>query len=206
VTAGPCREPIDPVRFISNRSSGKMGFALAEAARDFGGEVSLVTGPVALNDPHGVETVRVETTEEMFKAVKKRFGKADILIMSAAPADFRPSEIAKFKIKKGGKNLSLSLQPTIDILKSLKEKRKKKQVVVGFALETDRALENASAKLKSKGLDLIVLNSMEDGTPFDSDTNKVTLLYTDGRKEDLGRSDKKSLAHDLIQRILDIKK
>ncbi len=158
VTAGPCREPVDPVRFISNRSSGKMGFALAEAAAEAGGEVALIAGPVDLGVPSAIRLIRVETTDEMFRAVKKEFKNCHILIMAAAPADFRAATVEKKKIKKVEKgSWSLKLSPTVDILRSLKSIRRTGQKIIGFALETENALENAAAKLKEKGLELIVL-------------------------------------------------
>lgn len=206
MTAGPCREPIDPVRYISNRSSGKMGYSLAMAARDCGAEVILVSGPTALNDPAGIETVRVETTREMYNAVKRHFADTDFLIMAAAPADYRTKEVAGTKIKKGSGNLPLELAPTIDILKAIQKDKKSGQVVVGFALETDNAVANASAKLKSKGLDLIILNSMEKEVPFDADTNEVILIYPDGRSEEVSRMDKAVLAGELIRKISELKK
>lgn len=204
VTAGPCREPIDPVRFISNRSSGKMGYAIAESARELGAEVTLVSGPSWLKDPFGINTLRVETTEEMFETVREHYEECDILIMAAAPADYKPEVPSGTKIKKNTANLSLSLEPTIDILKALQENKKRGRIVVGFALETDHALENAEKKLKAKGLDLVVLNSMEKGTPFDSDSNEVILLHRDGSKEEISRMDKKSLAVQLMQKLAGI--
>lgn len=183
VTAGPCREPIDPVRYISNRSSGKMGYALAIAAADLGAEVTLVTGPTSLPDPIGVTTISVETTEDMYRAVSGRFSRIDCLIMAAAPADYTPSNVLDQKIKKSGADSTLSLKPTIDILERLGH-RKKKQLLVGFALETENGVANARKKLKLKNLDLILLNSPCDpGSGFDHDTNQVTLIRP-GRKPD----------------------
>ena len=183
VTAGPCREPIDPVRYISNRSSGKMGYALAIAAADLGAEVTLVTGPTSLPDPIGMTTISVETTEDMYRAVSGRFSRIDCLIMAAAPADYTPSNVLDQKIKKSGADSTLSLKPTIDILERLGH-RKKKQLLVGFALETENGVANARKKLKLKNLDLILLNSPCDpGSGFDHDTNQVTLIRP-GRKPD----------------------
>jgi len=206
VTAGPCREPLDPVRFISNRSSGKMGYALAEAAYGAGAEVTLVSGPVDIKPKAPVTVVPVETTAEMYKAVRREFKKADILIMAAAPADFTAKKASAQKIKKDGrKSLKLELQSTIDILKELSKERKKKQKIVGFALETENGLKNAGAKLKNKGLDLIVLNSLEDGVPFESDDNKVTLIDRNGRAESLSAMPKSKLAGVLIEHISRLK-
>jgi phosphopantothenoylcysteine decarboxylase/phosphopantothenate--cysteine ligase len=206
VTAGPCREAIDPVRFISNRSSGKMGYALAEAAMDAGADVTLISGPTNLMPPSGVKLIGVETTEEMYKAVKVNFRKSDILIMSAAPADFRASEKKTNKIKKDNKGLTLELSPTIDILSALKDEKKKEQIVIGFALETENGPANAKAKLKEKGLDMIVLNTMEHGAPFDSDKNKVTLYYKNGKSEMLERMLKLGLASVIIEKIATLRK
>ena len=200
VTAGPCREPIDPVRYISNRSSGKMGYALATAAADLGADVTLVTGPTSLADPVGVTIVSVESTEEMYRAVSGRFSRIDCLIMAAAPADYAPADVSDQKIKKTGAAPTMALKPTIDILERL-GRRKKKQLLVGFALETENGLANARKKLKAKNLDLILLNSPCDpGSGFDSDTNRVTLIRP-GRKPEAWALENKS---DLARRILDV--
>lgn len=205
VTAGPCREPIDPVRYISNRSSGKMGFALAEAAAEAGAEVTLITGPTNLKADSGINPIEVETTDEMFKAVKKNFKDCHILIMAAAPADFKPAKTVEHKIKKEGKGTSaLELSPTIDILKSIK-RTKKNQKIIGFALETENGLKNAKAKLKEKGLDLVILNSLEEIEPFGGDKNKVSLIDKRGRVETLPRMSKKELARLLIKKIAGMK-
>ncbi len=201
VTAGPCREYLDPVRYLSNESSGKMGYALAEAARDMGAEVTLVSGPTALRPPGGMNIIAVETTEQMHKAVKKAFSKADILIMAAAPADYTAKQTAKQKIKKNAAVLSFELTPTIDILQSLKKTKKTKQKVVGFALETENGLANATAKLKAKGLDMIVLNSLENTHPFGGDTNRVTLLLKKGDPVELPTMTKRALADLICERI-----
>ncbi|MFH2037634.1 MAG: bifunctional phosphopantothenoylcysteine decarboxylase/phosphopantothenate--cysteine ligase CoaBC [Candidatus Zixiibacteriota bacterium] len=206
VTAGPCREPIDPVRFISNRSSGKMGYALAESALRAGAEVTLISGPSNLIATDHIIRIDVETTEEMFRAVEKYFKGADILIMAAAPADFKIKNVSDSKIKKKKIVSSLELSPTIDILKSLKEFKKKNQIMVGFALETENGLKNASAKLKEKGLDLIILNSMEDTQPFDNDTNKISILDKTGEVESIAMMDKSDLADIIIDKIGNLKK
>jgi phosphopantothenoylcysteine decarboxylase/phosphopantothenate--cysteine ligase len=182
VTAGPTREEIDPVRYITNRSSGKMGFALAEAARELGADTTLISGPVTLPPPEGVRFIAVETTAQLDEAVKKEFKKADILIMAAAPSDYTPVEKVLEKIKKDKKNIQIAFTGTPDILKDIGRMKKKHQRVVGFALETENALGNARKKLKEKNLDLIVLNNIRDkGAGFGYDTNKVTLLIP-GRK------------------------
>ena len=202
VTAGPCREPIDPVRFISNRSSGRMGYAIAEAAYEAGADVTLVSGPVEIKPGAPCKVIPVETTEEMYKAVKKAFGKSDFLIMAAAPADFTSTSTSKQKIKKGSsKGLKLELHSTIDILETAGKSKKAKQKIIGFALETENGVANAKAKLKKKKLDLIVLNSMEDTAPFEGDNNKVTLIGKKGRTEPLPTMSKMELARILIERI-----
>lgn len=202
VTAGPCREAIDPVRFISNRSSGKMGFALAVAARDAGAEVVLISGPSNLPTPQGVDRIDVETTAQMANAVQKQFAKCDCLIMSAAPADFAPARQSSEKIKKADQSLTLELAPTIDILKSLRDKKKPRQIVVGFALESDDGLDEARRKLKDKGLDYIVLNSLIDqGAGFDVDTNAATILSKTGKPVKLPLASKAEIAEHILQVI-----
>jgi len=205
VTAGPCREPIDPVRFISNRSSGKMGYAIASAANEAGAEVSLISGPTNLNPESGIKRRMVETTEEMFREVKKEFAISDIIIMAAAPADFKAKKESRQKIKKGIKDLSIELTSTVDILSSLRKSKKKGQIVVGFALETENGIANARAKMKEKGMDLIVLNMVGEKAPFDSEDNKVTLVYKNGKQEALPLMSKKELANLLIKRIAKLK-
>ena len=202
VTAGPCREAIDPVRFISNRSSGKMGYALARAAVELGAQTTLISGPTDLAAPEGANFVPVETTNQMAKAVLKHFPKSDCLIMAAAPADFVPEKPAKTKIKKAGGGLTLKLKPTVDILKETTKRRRKGQIVVGFALETDNDLANARRKLTEKKLDLIVVNNpTAPGAGFEHDTNKVMLISRGkGHPDRLPLMSKSELAH----RILDI--
>ena len=204
VTAGPCREPIDPVRYISNRSSGKMGFALAEAAADMGADVTLVSGPAVLPFPSGIEVIGVETTREMFEAVSKRFTRVDCVIMAAAPADFEPARTSPHKIKKNDNGLRLDLQPTVDILRTLGEK-KKRQILVGFALETDNGVANARRKLREKNLDLIVLNSAGDPqSGFESDTNQVTIIRSGKKPQVLPLMSKRDLAFKLLELIADL--
>jgi phosphopantothenoylcysteine decarboxylase/phosphopantothenate--cysteine ligase len=177
VTAGPCREAIDPVRYISNRSSGKMGYALAQAAVDLGAQVTLISGPTDLTPPANVEFKSIETTEQMARAVLRHFGQSDCLIMAAAPADFTPVRPQKSKIKKVSADLELKLKPTTDILKEVARVRRKGQRVIGFALETDNEIANARRKLVEKKLDMIVLNNpTRDGEGFQHDTNRVILI------------------------------
>jgi phosphopantothenoylcysteine decarboxylase / phosphopantothenate---cysteine ligase len=202
VTAGATREPIDPVRFISNHSSGKMGVAIARAAWRRGAEVTLVTGHVEIALPPEIETVKVKTAGEMAKAVAEALPAADVLVMAAAPADFRPRQSASAKIKKGRGVPRIDLEPTEDILKSTIDKRKRKSVIVGFALETGAGLANAREKLKSKALDLVVLNdATEPGAGFGVDTNRVTLIDRSGSEQELELMSKTDLAEVLLDRI-----
>jgi phosphopantothenoylcysteine decarboxylase/phosphopantothenate--cysteine ligase len=203
VTAGPTHEPIDPVRFLGNRSSGKMGFAIAAAAAQRGAAVTLVSGPVTLRTPRSVQRIDVETAREMAGVVEKEFPHTDLLVMSAAVADFAPVRVAEQKIKRdqqGEGTLSLALARNPDILKSLAV-RKKAQVMVGFALETEDGLENARTKLRAKNLDLVVLNNpLEEGAGFGGDTNVVTLLQTGAEPEPLPKMAKIDVAHAILTR------
>lgn len=202
VTAGPCREAIDPVRFISNRSSGKMGYAIAQAAAEAGGEVVLISGPVNLNPPAGVQFVSIESTRQLYEEVKRRFGHCDCLIMAAAPSDFTPAQPADQKIKRAGGALQLVLQPTTDILKEVGSSRLPGQVLIGFALETDNGEENARKKLAEKHLDLIVLNNPRTpGAGFEHDTNQITLIAPGQPAEDWPLMTKSAIASQLIERI-----
>lgn len=184
ITAGPTHEAIDPVRFIGNNSSGKMGFALAEQAASKGAEIILVTGPTHLKtETKRIKTISVTTTDEMFNAVNKHFDQVDVFISSAAVSDYKPLQTADEKIKKNDEQLNLTLGKTRDILKTMGEK-KSKQFLVGFAMETNNELGNAMGKLKKKNLDLIVLNSLRDeGAGFGTDTNKVKIISKDDVKE-----------------------
>jgi phosphopantothenoylcysteine decarboxylase / phosphopantothenate---cysteine ligase len=202
VTAGGTREAIDPVRFISNHSSGKMGIAIARAAWRRGADVTLIAGHVDVPLPGELKTVTTATVEEMSKAVAKALPSADVLVMAAAPADFRPATRARQKIKKGKSAPRIDLEQTEDILKSTIGKRKKKSVIVGFALETTNGVNNAREKLTSKSLDLVVLNdATEPGAGFGVDTNRVTLIDRRGREEDLQLMSKADLAEVLLDRI-----
>jgi len=198
VTAGPTVEDIDPVRFLSNRSSGKMGFAIAQAARTRGAEVTLISGPTDLEFP-GV--VRVRSTEEMRQAVVERFNQADVVIKAAAPLDFRPKTVASQKIKKAKAGSSLDLEPTPDILQELGA-RKDGKVLVGFAAETEDLAKNARAKLKAKNLDLIVVNPV--GGPdsgFASDTNRASIIDADGAVQDIPLMSKSQMAEAILDRV-----
>jgi phosphopantothenoylcysteine decarboxylase/phosphopantothenate--cysteine ligase len=202
VTAGATREPIDPVRFISNHSSGKMGVAIARAAWRRGADVTLIAGHVDVPLPGELTTMKAETVEEMSKCVAKALPSADVLVMAAAPADFRPAEKASVKIKKGRGATKIDLEQTEDILRATISKRKKKSLVVGFALETGDGVRNAREKLKSKDLDLVVLNdATEPGAGFGVDTNRVTLIDRAGTEEELQLMSKVDLAEVLLDRI-----
>lgn len=204
VTAGPTREPLDPVRYLSNHSTGKMGAALAEAAWRRGAEVAVVHGPMSAGWTPGLGIcgVPVETTQEMADAVGRELATADILVMAAAPADFRPAQVAGAKIKKRGAPAPVALEETPDILKTTAPRRPQHLVAVGFALETDDLVENAKAKLSAKGLHLIVANSArEAGAGFGADTNRVTILGADGSSEALPLLPKREVADAILDRI-----
>lgn len=203
ITAGPTREFIDPIRFISNRSSGKMGYALAEAARAVSSQVMLVSGPTALTPPKGIEFVPVVTAQEMSDAVWARFEQSDIVIMAAAVCDFRPKAVAPQKIKKTrlGGGLTLPFEPTPDILAEL-GRRKKSQTLIGFAAETENLEANALDKLRRKNLDLIVAN---DASAFESDTNDVTLISAAGKTERLSAMTKTKVAAAIIRRAVELR-
>ena len=202
VTAGPTREAIDPVRFISNHSSGKMGVALAAAAWRRGAAVDLVAGPLDVGVPVGVTLDRVTTTEMMASAVEKRLPEADVLVMAAAPADFRPAAPAQSKIKKTNAPPTIELAPTADILVATQSARRAGSVIVGFALETDNVLASGRKKLASKSLDLIVVNdATEPGAGFGVDTNRVTLLTRDGNDERLPLMSKADVADAILDRV-----
>ncbi|MDN5352256.1 MAG: phosphopantothenoylcysteine decarboxylase / phosphopantothenate---cysteine ligase [Clostridiales bacterium] len=202
VTAGPTREAVDPVRFISNRSSGKMGYAIAEAAVKEGATVVLISGPTRLNPPIGVDFTGVTTTEEMYEAVFKN-ADADIIIKAAAPSDYRPVEVASEKIKKESGQLALALEKTPDILKALGLNKRSGQFLVGFAAETQNVETYALKKLKEKNLDMIVANNVaQQGAGFDGDTNIVTIYERDGSSESLGQMEKSKIAEALMDRII----
>lgn len=204
ITAGPTYEKIDPVRFIGNYSSGKMGFALAEVCAEQGAEVTLVSGPVVLQAKHpGIKRIDVESAREMYEAATNHFPKADITILCAAVADFTPKTTADKKIKRKGDNLKLELQPTQDIAAALGAVKKKKQVLVGFALETDNELQNAQDKMERKNLDLIVLNSLQDkGAGFRVDTNKVTIIDRHNGLTAYDTKSKREVAEDIVEFIV----
>ncbi|MBK6837897.1 MAG: bifunctional phosphopantothenoylcysteine decarboxylase/phosphopantothenate--cysteine ligase CoaBC [Bacteroidetes bacterium] len=204
VTAGPTHEAIDPVRFIGNRSSGKMGFAIAEEAARNGAEVVLISGPTSLSTKQpNIRRILVESTEEMHRACLQESKKADLLIMAAAVADFRPDHIEESKIKKKNNSLQLSLVPTTDILSDLGKIKPAKQLLVGFALETDDETENAKIKISKKNLDFIILNSLRDqGAGFGHDTNKISILGKDGTVADYPLKSKQLVATYIINFLI----
>jgi phosphopantothenoylcysteine decarboxylase/phosphopantothenate--cysteine ligase len=199
ITAGPTRERLDPVRYLTNRSSGKMGFAVAAAAREAGAHVTLVAGPVHLATPSGVTRLDVESARDMHAAVHRHIAAADIFIGAAAVADFQPATIAKQKIKKQGGAVQLELEPAPDIIKSVADMAKR-PFVVGFAAETTNVEEHALAKLKRKKLDMIAANQVGDGIAFDCDDNALTVLWPGGKVE-VARGPKLSVARELIALI-----
>lgn len=205
VTAGPTCEPLDPVRFLTNRSSGRMGYALADAASRRGAHVVLVSGPTDLHPPAGVDWIPVRTTEEMHRAVREHAGGAGIIIMAAAVSDYRPAAPQAKKIKRGAGRMTLELEPTADILGEL-AREKSSRMLVGFAAETDRLAENARHKLTSKGADMIVANDItQEGAGFDVETNVATLFLRDGREVPLPKMTKFDLANRILDAILELR-
>jgi phosphopantothenoylcysteine decarboxylase/phosphopantothenate--cysteine ligase len=202
VTAGPTRESIDPVRVVTNRSSGKMGYRVAEAAWERGAEVVLISGPVALPSPVGVTVRRVETTKELEDAVRADLPEADVLVMAAAPADYRPAHPSASKQPRMQGALAVPMEPTDDILSTTEERRKPGSVIVGFALETGDALDKARAKLERKHLDLIVVNdALEPGAGFEHDTNRVALLDREGNVRILPLQSKREVAESILDAV-----
>ena len=203
ISAGPTRERIDAVRFLSNRSSGKMGYALAEAARDLGAEVVLISGPVSLAAPEGVRVVNVESAAEMAAAVRAEEAQADVIIMAAAVADYRPARVVDGKWKKSAGPVTIELERTEDILAGLGERKRPGMILVGFAAETENLLAYADEKLRRKNLDWIAANDVScAGIGFGSDRNQVVLLGRDGRKEELGPAPKREIAESLLRIVL----
>lgn len=205
VTAGPTREALDPVRFLTNRSSGKMSYALAEAARDRGAQVTLVTGPVALPAPHGMEIVRVESTEDLLAAMMELSGAQDVIIQAAAPADYTMEKAAQKLKKDGDAPLVLTLSQTPDVAKAVGEGRRQDQIIVIFAAETEHGVEHAREKLHRKNADLVVLNDVtRAGCGFDADTNAVTLVTRDAAEE-LPLANKREIAEGILDRVIAIR-
>ena len=202
MTAGPTRESIDPVRVVTNRSSGKMGYAVAEAAWSRGANVVLISGPVSLAPPVGVQVRRIETTKQLEAAVREELAGADVLVMAAAPADFRPSTPSDRKQSRIDGAMAISMEPTDDILAGTREARRPGSVIVGFALETGDALAKGRAKLERKALDLIVVNdALEPGAGFEVDTNRVALVGRDGAARILPLQSKLDVAEAILDAV-----
>ena len=199
ITAGPTREPIDPVRYLSNRSSGKMGYAIAEAALEAGHDVVLISGPVNLDPPRGAHFISILTSDEMYNAVHRGVRDCDALVMCAAVADYKPQKFLTTKVKKRDENLSLELVPTRDILGSLQNKDRH-LLVVGFAAETNDLEANAQKKLHAKHCDIIVANDVSSSdSGMESDENEVTILFRNGETKKISRAPKKIIARELVK-------
>jgi phosphopantothenoylcysteine synthetase/decarboxylase len=197
VTAGPTREPIDPVRYISNRSSGKMGYAIAEAALEAGHDVILISGPVNLGPPRRAKFVSVSTSDEMFDAVHRHADNCNVCILCAAVADYMPAKVSPVKIKKCAGNLSLELVPTRDILDSLGHRQNRQFLLVGFAAETNDVEQNAAQKLRAKNCDIMVANDARLG--MEGDENELMILFRDSEMKKISRAPKKILARELVK-------
>ena len=204
VTAGPTQEAIDPVRFISNHSTGKMGYALAEAARDRGANVILISGPVQISAPDGVRTIRVTSAQDMFEAVSAEYADCDAVIKAAAVADYRPTKVATDKVKKSDGSLTIHLERTVDILSWLGAHRVAGQRLCGFSMETRDLIENSSAKLNKKQVDMICANSLkQEGAGFGSNTNVISLITRQGVRQ-LELMSKHSAAHEILTALFDL--
>jgi phosphopantothenoylcysteine decarboxylase / phosphopantothenate---cysteine ligase len=197
ITAGPTREPLDPVRYISNRSSGKMGYAIAEAALNAGHDVILISGPVNLAPPRDAKFISVSTSDEMFEAVHQHADSSNICVLCAAVADYKPADVSPVKIKKCAAQVSLELVPTRDILQSLGLQEDRKFLLVGFAAETDHLEANAAKKLREKNCDIIVANDAR--IAMETDENELLILFRDGETKKISRSSKKNLARELVK-------
>lgn len=205
VTAGPTREPIDPVRFITNHSTGKMGVALAEKLRDKGAEVVFISGPLQVAYPLGVDLVKVETAAEMLEAVKSHFPSCHAAILAAAVSDYRPDSVSSQKLKKTDDSIQLALSKTEDISEWVGQQKNTGQITVGFALETENERANALSKLQRKNLDFIVLNSLNDaGAGFGTDTNKVTLLFSDNNTLEVPLMSKQDVAEKIVESLVNL--
>ena len=197
ITAGPTRETVDPVRYISNRSSGKMGYAIADAALDAGHDVILISGPVNLAPPRNAKFISVSTSDEMFDAVHQHADSSDVCVLCAAVADYKPAQVSPVKIKKRAAGISLELIPTRDILQSLGQRQNRKFLLVGFAAETDHLEANAREKLRKKNCDIIVANDTRVG--MESDENELLILFRDGEIKKISCAPKKILARELVE-------
>ncbi|MCK5730358.1 MAG: phosphopantothenoylcysteine decarboxylase, partial [Draconibacterium sp.] len=208
VSAGPTFEKIDPVRFIGNYSSGKMGYAIAEELAEKGAEVILISGPVSVSTKKiGIKVISVESASEMYSECVSRFGECDGAIMTAAVSDFSPVKSGKLKTKRGKKNWNLELKPTKDIAASLGEVKTSSQLLVGFALETHDEIINAVNKLKKKNFDFIVLNSLnEKGAGFQVDTNKITIIDRNNNRQFFELKNKKEVAVDIVEKVISLVK
>jgi phosphopantothenoylcysteine decarboxylase / phosphopantothenate---cysteine ligase len=205
ITAGPTREPIDPVRYISNRSSGKMGYAISEAAIEAGHDVVLISGPVHVDPPRGAKVIAVSASDEMFDAVHRHLPDCDILVMCAAVADYKPANVSSRKIKKRDQKLSLELTPTRDILASLAT-QDRTFLVVGFAAETDNLHENAQKKLRAKNCDVVVANDVSGSdSGMESDENEVTVFFRSGEIKNISRAPKKNIARELVKLFVNMR-
>jgi phosphopantothenoylcysteine decarboxylase/phosphopantothenate--cysteine ligase len=206
VTAGPTQEPLDPVRYITNLSSGKMGYALATAARHRGASVTLISGPCAMPAPPGVKIINVRTALEMHEAVMKNFTKATVIVKAAAVADYRPESVSEEKIKKSKGLAGIRLVPNPDIIAEIGAK-KTRGILVGFAMETQELLANARLKLARKKMDMIVANSLrEEGAGFGTDTNIVTIIDSNGKEIRLDKMTKSQVAHRILDHVKTLKK
>ena len=200
VTAGPTREPIDPIRYISNRSSGKMGYSIAQAAIDAGHEVILISGPVNLAPPRDVKLIPVSTGDEMFDAVYAHSEESDVCVLCAAVADYKPVSVSPTKIKKRDEKFLLELTPTRDILNSLGNQHDRQFLLVGFAAETNNVEENALKKLRDKNCDIIIANDVSSASSgIESDENEVTILFQNGERRKISRSPKDIIARELVK-------
>ena len=201
ITAGPTIEPLDPVRYMTNYSSGKMGYALAEEAKKKGAEVTLITGPTNLEDPSGIKIIKIETTREMYESVESEFDDCHVLIKSAAPLDYRPEKMSQEKIKKNEDSMSISFIRNPDIAAHFGN-IKKDQLIIGFAAETENIIENAKKKLESKNLDFIVANNVKSkDSGFRTDNNKATIIDRDGKQEELPDMSKNDLANIILEKV-----
>jgi phosphopantothenoylcysteine decarboxylase/phosphopantothenate--cysteine ligase len=206
VTAGPTQESIDPVRFIGNHSTGRMGYAIADELANRGADVTLVSGPVSIKAKNkNIKLLKVMSAREMYEACTMHAADYDIAVMAAAVADYEPEMVADKKIKKSEAGLTIKLKKTMDILASLGSRKTQGQVLVGFALETDNEAEHAQRKLKEKNADLIILNSLNDeGAGFGHETNKVTMFFSNGQRKETALKSKKSLAKDIVDSIIEL--
>lgn len=206
ITAGPTREALDPVRYITNHSSGKMGYAMAEVAASMGAKVTLISGPTTIAKPLGVNTIDIKTADEMLQAVLEFLPEQDIVIKAAAVADYRAKSVSPQKIKKLDENLTIELEKNVDILSTITKRKKQKQIIVGFAAESDNLIENARDKLVRKNMDLIVANDIsKEDSGFNVDWNQVVIIHKNGQMVELPKQTKRQIAMQIFEQILQIK-